>query len=165
MALHLFKIADITVENPTTTVTFNNIPQGYSDLKLVSSSRNSSNTPEETITFNGSSTGFTDRVLYFYDTVGAGSNSSTLPRSTSSMSNQTANSFSNSECYIPNYSLVINKNFSIDSVSPNNGVANAFIYITAGLWANTAAITSLTVTSAASGFFVANSTFTLYGVL
>jgi hypothetical protein len=165
MALQLFKIADVLVSNPVTSVTFSSIPQAYSDLKLISSTRNSSSTPEETTSFNGSSTGFTDIVLYAYDTVGAGSNSSTIPRSTSSMSTQTATSFSNTECYIPNYALTRNKSFLMESVSPNNGAANAFIYVTAGLWANTAAITSLTVTSGGSGAFVANSTLTLYGVL
>jgi len=164
MALQLFEIADFTVSNPVTSVTFSGIPQGYSDLKLLTSTRNSSTTPEEVLTFNGSSTGFSDIVLYSYNGI-VGSNNSTPIRATSNMSTQTATSFSHTEYYVPNYALTAHKTVVSDSTSVNNSSSNCFVYITAGLWANTSAITSVTVTAGGSGFFVANSTFRLYGVL
>ncbi|CAB4146933.1 hypothetical protein UFOVP696_10 [uncultured Caudovirales phage] len=164
MALQLFEIAEFTVSNPVTSVTFSAIPQGYSDLKLLTSTRNSSTTPEEVLTFNGSSTGFSDIVLYSYNGL-VGSNNSTPIRATSNMSAQTADAFSHTEYYIPNYALGAHKTVVSDSTSVNNDTGNGFIFITAGLWANTAAITSVTVTSGGSGFFVPNSLFTLYGVL
>ena len=39
MALQLFKIADATVATPQTIISFSSIPQGYTDLKLVFSGR------------------------------------------------------------------------------------------------------------------------------
>ena len=163
MALQLFKIETVEVSNPVTAVTFSSIPQGYTDLKLVMSTRTSSTTPESGISFNGVTTNLSDIVLYSYSGA-TGSNSSTPIRTTATMSTQTANTFSNTDAYIPNYTSSNNKTISVDTVAESNETSNAFLYLTAGRWASTAAITSLTVT-ATLGFFVGNSTFTLYGVL
>jgi hypothetical protein len=66
------------------------------------------------------------------------------------------------EIYFPNYASATNKSFSIDSVTENNAtLANQFL--TAGLWSNTAAITSITLL-AASGNLAYYSTASLYGI-
>jgi hypothetical protein len=64
--------------------------------------------------------------------------------------------------YIPNYASSNYKSFSIDSVTENNGTV-AYQIMHAGVWSNTAAITSLTIT-AAGGNLAQYSTATLYGV-
>jgi hypothetical protein len=77
-------------------------------------------------------------------------------------SGATASTFNNADLYIPNYAGSNNKSFSIDSVSENNGTA-AVASLFAGLWSQTAAITSITLTSR-NGNFDQYSTAYLYGV-
>jgi hypothetical protein len=147
-------------------ISFTNIPQsGYTDLKIVASTRDTrSNVANGLILqFNGSSTGFTSRVIEgsgasaysFTDTQGlTGENTSATA---------TSNTFSSTECYIPNYTSSNNKSFSFDSVTENNATT-AYADLGAGLWSNTAAITSITLTSLNSASFVQYSTFSLYGL-
>jgi hypothetical protein len=143
-------------------VTFANIPQtGYTDLKIVMSARTDTTTPNIMITLNGSTSSFTNKVVY-------GTGSSALSTSYArfvgyaSMSTDTASTFGNSEIYIPNYAGSANKSFSSDAVHENNATA-ANAGLSAGLWSNTAAITSVGL-SPDSGNFAANSTFSLYGI-
>jgi hypothetical protein len=151
-------------------VTFSNIPQsGYTDLKIVTSARGtaslSSGYVDGIITFNGSTTGYSERMVY-----GIGSSAGSLSQSSTGIkwnfatsSVATASTFGNSEAYIPNYTSSNNKSVSIDTVAENNSSTVNILALNAGLWSNTAAITSITIT-AGSGSFVANSTFSLYGI-
>ena len=157
-------IATTTLGSAASTITFSSIPQGYTDLKLVYSARVSSSTPDTTIHFNGVTTNLADKVLYSYNG-SVGSNSTTSIRATTNMSTQTANVFGSTDIYIPNYTSNKYKAVSVESVAESNETSNAYIYLTAGLWSSTAAITSITLTPYTSNFYVANSTFTLYGVL
>lgn len=144
-------------------VTFSGIPQtGYTDLVVKASSRIASgNFPDVYISFNGSSANFTARNLF-----GSGSTaaSDTVARlfGYGEGSSQTANTFTNGELYIPNYTSANNKSFSVDSVTENNAT-ESYAHLIAGLWSQTAAITSITITPSSSTF-AANSTFYLYGV-
>jgi hypothetical protein len=74
----------------------------------------------------------------------------------------TANTFSNSEIYIPNYAGSASKSITGTSVTENNGTASN-IYVNAGLWSNGAAISSLSFVSS-GGNFAQHSTITLYGI-
>jgi hypothetical protein len=148
-----------------TSVTFSNIPQtGYTDLKIVVSARtnNANNTVYLVTEFNGVSSGYTTRDLYGTGSAAASrslvnTNSPVIPGSTS-----TANVFSNMEIYIPNYASNTNKSYSADSVTENNGTT-AFQAMSAILWSNTAAITSIKLTPEL-GSLIAGSTFSLYGI-
>jgi hypothetical protein len=162
MALQLFKIADSTVESPVTSVTFSNIPSGYTDLILKVSSRMSTTNNFYKIEFNGSTSSHTNRRLYGNGAVAASYSGSDII-TYSNRSDYTANSFDNTEMYIPNYTSSNNKSISIDNVTETNATNNEMAII-AGLWSNTAAITSIKLTPD-SGSFATNSTFTLYGVL
>jgi hypothetical protein len=75
---------------------------------------------------------------------------------------QTSSTFSNDSIYIPNYAGSAYKSYSADGVVENNATG-AFATFNAGLWSNTAAITSITLT-AGVGSFVQYSNFYLYGV-
>ena len=66
------------------------------------------------------------------------------------------------ELYLPNYLVSANKPFSYISAQENNATT-AYIYANASLWSNTAAVTSLTLTSAA-GNIDTGSSFYLYGL-
>lgn len=166
MALQLFKIADATVASPQASLDFQNIPSGYTDLVLVFTARNTSNSNAFTqLTFNGNATGYSYRGLY-----GNGSTASSFNASTTyiyvgdmDLSTYTTNTFSSESIYIPNYTGSTNKSVSIDSVSENNATAAA-TYLIAGLWSNTATINRITLTPG-GGNYATNTTATLYGVL
>lgn len=167
MALQLFKIASTTVESPQATVEFTSIPSGYTDLKIVYSGRNNrvDTTDHILIGFNGGTTSITNRQLYGFAT-SVGSITS-VPRSVGfiNSTNATANTFSNAEVYIPNYTSSNYKSYSADNVDEMNNSGDNGLWLTAGLWSSTSAITSISLTSNIGTAFVANSTFTLYGVL
>ena len=150
-------------------VTFSNIPQtGYTDLKVVMSARTDTNDGSSGqwgyVNFNGASTNNSTRILFGSgSSVGSFTGSSPTPYGAYvEPSNFTSSTFSNSEVYIPNYTSSNNKSYSIDSVTENNATG-AYSNLTAGLWSSSAAITSVVI-SPAAGNFVANSTFSLYGL-
>ena len=58
---------------------------------------------------------------------------------------QTSSTFSSHSVYIPNYAGSNNKSTSSDNASENNATT-AYIYLMAGLWSNSAAITSIAIT-------------------
>ena len=144
-------------------VTFANIPQtGYTDLVVKASVKYSTASVGLLyISFNGSSSSFTGLYLQGNGTSAA---SASLARYIGAIngSDYTANTFSNSEIYIPNYTSGSNKSFSSDSVTENNATPS-YQNLNAGLWSNTSAINQVTLTPD-TGSFVANSTFYLYGV-
>jgi hypothetical protein len=145
-------------------VTFSGIPQtGYTDLVVKASVRLAgTGTPGLGIYFNGSTSNFTARSIYGSGSA-AFSFSDTRPYIvTANTSSQTANTFTNSEFYVPNYASSNFKTTSADSVMENNAT-EAYADLAATLWSQTAAITSITVAPSSSSF-VQNSTFYLYGV-
>lgn len=155
-------ISRTTLTGTAASVTFSSIPQTYQTLKLVVSARGSDSVAVWLyINFNSSSTGFTSRLL-----AGSGSaaSSTTLTYHSSNYvpSGYTASTFSNAEITIPNYTGSANKAWSSDSVNENNATATDMSLL-AGLWSNTAAITSITLVPQTVNI-VANSTFSLYGV-
>jgi hypothetical protein len=146
------------------TVTFSNIPQtGYTDLVVKMSTRSSlaGLADDVEILFNGSSANFTGKYLQGN---GGTATSGSYGRyvGTGPAATSTANSFGNFEIYIPNYASANYKSFSVDSVEEENA-SSAYAEIIAGLWSNTAAITSITL-DLVTGNFVQYSTFYLYGV-
>lgn len=170
MALQLFKIADTTVASPQTTVTFSSIPQVYTDLIIKFSARSSktgTDNDQANLTFNSSSTGYSDILFYGRGSSAAGASSATSYITWAAIipaASATAGTFSNSEIYIPDYAGSKNKSLSSDNMQENNSSTDNFVTLLSGLWANSSAITSLTLTCN-GGSFVTNSTFTLYGVL
>jgi hypothetical protein len=163
----------IALTQSAASVTFDNLPtSGYTDLKVVISARGDSTSgfPETVnLRFNGSSASEYSWRGLFSVTATPGSNSDTsvtLIRAGSIPSvAQTANTFSNTEIYIPNYRSSNNKSVSIDATSESNSTTdfNYALIMNAGIRANTAAITAINL-SLAAGNFVANSTFSLYGI-
>lgn len=158
-------LGEVTLGATTASVAFSNIPQtGYTDLKVVASTRDTQNPgyawSEIFVTFNGLSTNRTMRGVYG---TGSATNSfsDTVIYGRANNAGSTANTFGSFEMYIPNYTSSNFKSVSIDSVSENNATG-AIADLIAGLWSSTAAITSVTLT--ANTLFAANSTFYLYGL-
>jgi hypothetical protein len=173
MANTFVKIAAATVgAGGASSIASSSIPATFTDLVVKVSTRTDGDQPGTTycqlrMTYNGSSSGYSYRLLYGIPSVGAGSLSG------SSLSQiewaggvadvtATSSTFSNSEIYIPNYASSNNKSASHNSVTESNSTL-ALATLTASLWSNSAAITSITFT-AETGNFVQYSTATLYGI-
>jgi len=165
MALQLFKIETVDVATATTTVTFSNIPQTYTHLILKNSLRATSATSGGFINLNGSSSGYAEKILYGDGTTASGANISLAGfvwAHLTALSTSTADTFGSMELLIPNYTSSNYKSICSNSFQENNGVASV-IYSEVGIWSNTAAVTSIAITSGSS--FAVNSSFSLYGVL
>lgn len=151
-------------------ISFTSIPSTYTDLCIKYSVRSSGN-PAATyayITFNGSSSAsYGMRRLYGFSSTVASSESSNASSIAGAFlvggSDQTANTFGNGELYIPNYTSSNYKSVSGDSVDENNSATNSFKFLAAGLWSNTSAITSITLTGETTNF-AQYSTAYLYGI-
>jgi hypothetical protein len=154
-------IASTTVgAGGASTIDFTSIPGTYTDLVLVLSSRASSTTATITVAFNGSSTGFTTRYLQGTGAAVSSTTGTTLVGN-SSISTDTASIFGSLQLMIANYASANNKTYSLDVVTENNA-ATAYQQTFAGVWANTAAITQVTLSLAN---FAQYSTAYLYGTL
>ena len=81
----------------------------------------------------------------------------------SNPSDYSANSFSNSSWYIPNYTSSNFKSVSVDTLTGNNG-ADILMGFTAGLFSSTSAITSIKIKNEAASLYVQNTTAYLYGI-
>ena len=144
-------------------IDFTSIPSTYTDLCLkVALRSNTAGAEAVIIEFNGSTTGFSGRRLAGEGT-GVTSDTLTNIRAAIDTAANTSSSFSNGEFYVPNYAGSANKSVSLDMVMENNATA-AVQSLVAGLWSNTAAITSIKLSLNAGGSFVQYSTAYLYGV-
>jgi hypothetical protein len=157
-------IQHIELGSAQSSITFSSIPQTYTDLMIVTSLRDTGGTDGWTNAYikpNGLTTNLTTRVLYgFGSTVGSFSDTFIYHETVGGGS--TANTFSNSSIYIPNYRALTAKSISVDTSTERN-TANSINAIVAGLWNSSDAITSLTLT-AEVGNFAQYSSATLYGI-
>ena len=158
-------IAHQELTSSAASITFSNIPQtGYTDLVLVVSPRSShsGSVADIRVAFNGSTANQTIRRL-----LGTGSSATSDSQTTDGLigdaSGSTANTFSNFAYYFPNYTSSNAKSYTGDGVAENNATLG-YQTIIAGLWNQTAAITSLTL-SYSAGNFLQYSSATLFGVL
>lgn len=171
MALQLFKISEIVIGGSQTTMTFSNIPQGYTDLMLKLSLRgNNTSTPTGLILYLNTygtvyyqiglyTSNGTTATTYSYQGSYGVAYAGSLP-----VASNTSNTFSNTEIYFPNYTnTTSDKVFVSDGTAENNTTA-ASLELTASRYPLTSAITSISI-GANVGTLVANSTATLYGVL
>lgn len=144
-------------------ITFSSIPQTYTDLYLLLSTRAVS-TIGVTPKFNGSTANFSARFL---EGTGSGASSYTatnLIGYTNRDNASTASTFGNTSIYIPNYRAATAKSISLESVTENNGTT-AYQLLGAVLWNVTDAITSIEVYPDNASNFVQYSSATLYGIL
>jgi hypothetical protein len=151
-------------------IEFTSIPSTFTDLVIKFSLRDNTSgggvSNNLFVRFNNSGgTAYSGRLLYGSGSSALsgnnGSNAHTIFQYVTS-SGSTANTFSNGEIYIPNYLNSTQKVFNADSVTETNGNA-AITGLSVGLWNNTSAITSITLTPA-SGSLVQHSTAYLYGI-
>lgn len=164
-------ISSVTVgSGGAATIDFSSIPQTYTDLVLKVSARSSYSNPWVSIglKFNGAAAGtnFSWKELDGSGSAAAsGNGTGDIYAGDFVGSTATANTFSNVEIYIPNYTSSNYKSVSTDSVTENNATT-AVAMLGAGLWSNTAAITSLSMRlySGVAGTISQYSTAYLYGI-
>ena len=162
------KIATVTVgSGGTSSISFSSIPSTYTDLVLKVSTRDTvaAVSAQGQLRFNGNASGYSFKRIRgsgsaadSYGETGAAEMNLYNP---SDGASATASTFSNYEIYIPNYAGSTNKSFSVDSVIENNAT-EAYAVLFAGLWSNTAAITSVAITPVT--LFAQYTTATLYGI-
>jgi hypothetical protein len=160
-----------TLGTAAASIEFTSIPQTFTDLVIMFSARASRTDDVQegmTIRFNGNATGYFERSLF-----GTGSAALTFSNVSgtqfafslySASASTTANTFSNGQFYVPNYTSANNKSVSIENVTENNATASS-LNIHAGLWSNTAAVTSISFAATSGGGFLTGTTASLYGIL
>jgi hypothetical protein len=151
-------------------ITFSSIPATYTDLKIVISARGTNavaTNDSPALQFNGdTATNYT-----YYRIYGTGSavgtdttNNGYAYTAYTGYAIATANTFGNSEIYIPNYSISgIQKSVSSDGVSENNA-STAYMALMANIWTGTAAISSINIAPVNGTGWAEHSTFYLYGI-
>ncbi len=161
-----------TLTATAASVTFTSIPQTYTDLLLKFSCRSTSTAGSDIyanlrIQFNSDTNNNYNGVLVF----GLGSGNGGSGNYTAQAGNlfsygngnvTTANTFSNGELYIPNYTNNSQKISSVDCVVENNATSG-FVELAAERWTGTGAITTIDVVSI-YGLHTAYSNFYLYGI-
>ena len=152
-------------------VTFSSIPQTYTDLVVKVSARGTSGY-ENVIAaqFNGDASlspkNYQNTRLYGNGTAAASDTLLTnyIQIAHANGPSGTANTFTNCEFYIPNYTSSNYKSTSSDYVVEQNlASTGTYQVLVAGLWQSTSAITSIALIPTA-GNFTQYSTFYLYGI-
>ena len=144
-------------------IEFTSIPADYTDLclKLSSQSENLNTSVDIVlIQFNSVASGYSAKALQ-----GLGSSVNSFDNTDGFIlwtPESGTSAFANTEVYIPNYAGSENKSYSVDTVSEKNAT-DARQILVAGLWSNTAAITSIKMTVANYDFSQYSSA-TLYGI-
>ena len=148
-----------------TSIDFQNIPQTYTDLVILLSSRQSTSSFQgQRLYFNNTDTNLRNNYL-----LGTGSGTQASAAATGYFgsiagTNVSASIFDNTFIYISNYtSTSLVKTFSAENIAPAN--ANlAYLGITNGTWNSTSAITRVTLFPDGGGSYTQYSSATLYGV-
>lgn len=167
MSTNMTLIEAKTLTTTAANFTFSSIPATYTDLCIVVSARSDTSSTQDGLwisQINGSGSNLSNIWLRGS---GSGTTSSTsalygILVGQINAANSTASTFSNLSIYIPNYTSANNKSISIDSVQEHNAT-EAYMGFTAGLWSNSAAITSITLDPQV-GDLVQHSTAYLYGI-
>jgi hypothetical protein len=149
-------------------VTFSNIPQTFTDLKVVMSYRtNRAQIYDQLrVRFNGdTASNYSFKALF-----GNGASVDWDQATTTSLqlaigqgNSATASTFSNGDFYLPNYRASTSKSVSSDLVGENNATT-AYASLYAGLWTGTAAINTILMYPESGGLFNEFSEFWLYGI-
>lgn len=167
MALTYQCIGSNTLGSSTASVTFSSIPGTFTDLELRLSMRSdvASTNGYAIFTFNGNTSNYTElRAEWDGTTAGAYRRTSTTDIQLLAINgaSSTSNTFSSHSIFIPSYTVSQSKPLSLMFNREQNAVGG-YLGTLSGFWANSAAITSITI-STTSGNFVAGSSFFLYGI-
>lgn len=161
-------IASHTVNSDTSSIvaTFNNIPQTYTDLKLVTTIKvgTTGGWYDSFIYFNGNKSGY-GHFIYGSGTGTSGANDpSDMTLRTTASNSLASGIFGNTTLYIPNYTLSgRNKTYLADQSAEQNATSGI------QMWTSTRSnvtdpITSIDFQAVGGSVIVAGSKFWLYGI-
>lgn len=159
-------ISSNVLSTTAASVTFSSIPATYTDLVLRLSVRSDRAFNIDTLTFtlNTSTANLSNRYVWGTGSAAAsGSNTTNSTWVRIDAATAASNTFSNVEFYIPSYTASQNKPFSSFFAMEDN-TTTAYVGATAGLWSNTAALTSIQIGLTDGPNFVSGSSFYLYGI-
>jgi hypothetical protein len=155
-------------------VTFSSIPATFTDLVIRASVRTSEGGRRGNILIqlnSDSATNYSSTWILGYSSTPSSARQS---NSTSLFGNEdntngnttTSNTFGSFELYLPNYLASQNKPMSAIGIIENNSDIDGQygIFPIAGLWRNTAAVTSITLFNTSTFEFSSGSSFYLYGI-
>jgi hypothetical protein len=166
-----------TLLSAAASIEFTSIPQDSTDLLVLFSLRATTGTGYIPFgyRFNGNTSGYTARSLYGTGS-SVGSELNTLIAGADGLGNtgrfggyginwnsSTSNTFTSGNFYIPNYAGSNQKSASVDYVNENNATLS-YQELVATLWANTSAITSLTIAAQSGSNLAIGSTISLYKI-
>lgn len=163
-------IASNTLSATTTSFTFSSIPDTYTDLVLKASVRQTDANwnGELKIVFNSDTT--TKYSATSIDGVGTSVSSANVTSNTSVRfiavdGTATANTFSNTELYIPSYLSTLSKPSGTFTVVENNSATQNYVRDIAQLYRGSSAISSMTISAYTGGeSLLSGSSFYLYGI-
>jgi hypothetical protein len=164
IAKHTFSSSTIT------SISFTNIPQTYTDLRVVFSVRgmstsNGGNVDSVVCTpYNNSTAGTRAHSLSLYSSGATTATDTTNRGGFTNSLNSTANGFSCNEINIPNYTSSVYKAFEYTGTQGMNVTSNSYLGFTGVLWNMSTAINRLDFSFESAGAFAANSTIYLYGI-
>jgi len=158
------KIQTTTLPSATSTISFTGISGSYTDIVLVFGYKsNTTNQPTLRLTFNGTSTGFSGTQL-----TGNGSTDASYRNSNAAFISiarivGTPTTVGGMATIIMNFQNYSNTT-TYKTVLARASAAESGVEADVGLWANTAAITQIDITTATSNDFASGSVVTLYGI-
>jgi len=151
-------LQSITLTSASSSVTFSNIDQTYTDLVLIPSVKNSSSEQSLAMWFNGdTASNYSATFLY-------GNGSSALSGRDTSNTLIPITRSDTSAFWVGTVSIQNYPNSSTYKTALSRGNSGTIVISQFGLWRSTAAITSITISGLSGNSFAAGSTFDLYGI-
>ena len=160
------KLSTVTVgAGGSSTVSFTNIPQGYTDLKFIFSAQGtyaSAAFDGVYLSFNGSTNNFTGK--YTQAITPSTPTSGSLGRYVGAFPTTTlTNKFGSAELYVSEYSSNKYKMYTADAVTGGYSSNQALLEFINSIWSNPTPVTSVSF-AFLSGNFAQYSTVTMYGI-
>lgn len=166
----------VLLSSSASSISFSNIPQTYTHLQIRAATRNDradNGAQSTTISFNGDTThtNYRSHVLYYAaSAANPASEANQLSGYYAAVgytpaANMTANVFSIQIIDILDYSNT-SKNTTVRTIFglDSNSATAGYVGLVSSLWMNTAAVSSISMTTLPSANFVANTSVSLYGI-
>jgi hypothetical protein len=158
-------LSSVTVgSGGASSIDFTSIPNNYRDICLFITLRNGGIEAAD-FRLNGDTT--SSYTWYYVQSTGTSmtrgaATGTSVAEAMVTNGTSTSNTFSSSVLYFPNYTSGVHKVFSLETAEEESATT-AYMRLAGGRWANTSAITSISIFGATN--FVQHSSAYLYGIL
>jgi hypothetical protein len=157
----MFPLGEFTVATATANIEFTNIPQTYTHLQIRGIMKSTSTATQVAGYFNN-----TTPTVWWHELYGDGSTAGSVAVNGSYLgfSYCTQNDFSAMVLDVLDYRNT-NKNKTVRSLTGYDANGSGYMFFRSGLWTNTAAISSVKISTLGANNFAVGTQFALYGVL